>query len=181
MYKLVLRAHRVDRVVEVVVVKRSESFLGSSSGKSSPRKLYQRSFSVENPGEMTSSQSFMLQVETSPAIEKHFLRPQSSGYSPHSCLSFSRIFRFERSSFSLMPKCLETQEYQERDRFHLCSLDCHQVLHPKAGGWWLWRPSAVMEDGASAHTSSLALLYLSVLPSVFLGSSPSQRKQKRNT
>ena len=116
-----------------MVVKLSESFLGSSSGKSSPRKLYQRSFSVENPGEMTSSQSFTVQVETSPAIEKHFLRPQSSGYSPHSCLSFSRIFHFERSSFSLMPKCLETQEYQERDRFHLCSLDCHQALHPEAG------------------------------------------------
>lgn len=133
MYKLVLSAHGVDRVVEVVVEKLSKCFLGSSSGKSSPRKLYQRSFNVENPGEMTSSQFFMVYVETRPAIEKHFLRSQSSGYSPHSWLSFSRIFPFERSSFSLMPKCLETQEYQERLISSVFLRLYHQELHPKAG------------------------------------------------
>lgn len=68
---------------------------------------------------------------TSPATEKHFLRSQNGGYSPHSGLSFSRMFPLENILFS--PKCLETQEYQERDRFHLCSLDCHQALHPEAG------------------------------------------------
>lgn len=150
-------------------------FLGSSSQKVHLENYIKRSFNVKNPGEMiTASQFFMEQVQPERST---FLGHRAGGLALI-WLSFSRIFPVEKLSFSLTPKCLETQEYQERDRFHLCSLDCHQVHRGKEAvdfndPVWLWRMKPPF-----THLPTLFSICQSC-HSVFLGSSLIARGSRR--